>query len=286
MYVVTGATGNTGSVVAERLLDAGKPVRVIVRDAAKATRLAQRGAEVVVADLQDERALTDAFQNAQGVYLLSPPDIQARDFIPDRKRLTQRIVDILSSARVEHVVLLSSIAAQQTSGTGPIVSVHNAEQQLRASGLRSTFVRAGYFAENWSSVLPVAKQDGVLPVFFPSDVRVPTVAVRDIGPVAAQALLDGPRGVRIIELAGPTDVTPTDVAQAVSRLLGRQVTPAQAPLDSVVPTVTRFGISHNIAELFREMYAGIADGSVRWEGSGESVRGATSIGDALRPLIG
>jgi uncharacterized protein YbjT (DUF2867 family) len=261
---------------------------VIVRDAAKATGFAQRGAEVVVADLHDERALTAAFQNAQAVYLVSPPDIHARDFIPDRKRLTQRIVDLLQSARVEHVVLLSSIAAQQTSGTGPILSVHNAEQQLRASGLPSTFVRAGYFAENWSSVLPVAKQEGVLPVFFPSDVRVPTVAVRDIGPVAAQALLEGPRprGVRIIELAGPTDVTPMDVADALSRLLGRQVKTAQAPLDAVVPTVTRFGISHNIAELFRDMYAGIADGHVRWEGAGESVRGSTGIEDALRPMIG
>ena len=56
MFVITGATGNTGSVAAEALLAAGKKVRVVVRDAAKAKALAERGAEVFIADLSDEAA--------------------------------------------------------------------------------------------------------------------------------------------------------------------------------------------------------------------------------------
>src|SRR5690606_27036541 len=160
MFVITGATGHVGSVAAETLLAAGHQVRVVVRDAAKAARSRALGAEVFVADLTDQAALARAVRGARGVFLLSPPDIAARNFVADRKRLTQRQVDTLTDANVPHVVLLSSVGAQHASGTGPIVSVHNAEAQLRASGLAATFVRAGYFVENWGAVLSAVKSDG------------------------------------------------------------------------------------------------------------------------------
>ena len=67
MYVVMGATGNTGSVVAQRLLAQGKPVRVIVRSADKAATLAKQGAEIAVADMNDDRALAQALRGAEGL---------------------------------------------------------------------------------------------------------------------------------------------------------------------------------------------------------------------------
>jgi uncharacterized protein YbjT (DUF2867 family) len=268
------------------LLAQGKPVRVVVRSAAKAAALAAQGAEVAIADLSDERALAQALRGAEGLYYLSPPDLTARDFIAERKQLTARMARVIAEAGVKHTVLLSSVGAQHASSTGPILSTHNAEQQLRAAGVAATFVRAGYFVENWATVLSAAKQDGVLPAFFPAALRVPMIATPDIGAVAAQALLDGPRGLRVIELSGPEDASPNDVARALGDLLGRSVRVAEAPLDAVVPTFTSFGLSTNIAELFREMYAGMASGRVRWEGgSAEAVRGTTSLARALEPLL-
>jgi uncharacterized protein YbjT (DUF2867 family) len=286
MYVVTGATGKTGHVVAERLLAQGQPVRVVVRNAQKAADLANQGAEVVVTDLNDERALGEALRGATGLYYLSPPDVVSNAFITERKQLTERIARVIARLEVPHVVLLSSIASQSSSGTGPIMSTHNAEQQLRATGVPSTFVRAGYFVENWAPVLPVAKRDGVLPAFFPADLRIPTTATRDIGEVAAQALIDGPRGVRVIELSGPEDVSPNDVARAVGQLLGRSIRVAEAPLDAIVPTFTDLGMSANFAGLFRELYACIQSDRFAWEGgAAEAVRGKTSIAEALAPLL-
>jgi uncharacterized protein YbjT (DUF2867 family) len=286
MYVVTGATGNTGKIVAERLLALGQQVRVVVRHAEKAAQLAAQGAEVAIADLNDERALEQALRGAHGLYYISPPDLRAKSFIAERKQLTERIAKLVVRAGVGHVVLLSSIAAHHPSGTGPIVSTHNAEQQLLAAGVASTFVRAAYFVENWAAVLPAAKQDGVLPAFFPADLRIPMVATPDIGEVAAQALLDGPRGVRVIELSGPEDASPNDVARAVGQLLGRSVSVAEAPLDAVVPTFTGFGMSTDFAQLFRELYAGIQSGRVRWEGgSAEAGRGARSGRRTVRQIL-
>jgi uncharacterized protein YbjT (DUF2867 family) len=285
MFVITGATGRVGSIAAETLLAAGRAVRVVVRDAAKAERLKARGAEVFVADLADVEALGRAARGTEGVFLLSPPDLRANNFIGDRRRLTQRQVDALAAEKVAHVVLLSSTGAQQLAGTGPIVSVHNVEQQLRASGLPSTFVRAGYFVENWGALVQPVKNDGVLPSFLAADKRIPSVSTPDIGKVVAQALIDGPRGVRVIELSGPTDVSPNDVAATFSRLLGKPVTVAQPPLDAVVPTFISLGASENIAGLFRELYEGMAQGKVAAE-PGEHVRGTTPLDVTLRALLG
>ena len=284
MFVITGATGNTGSKTAEALLRAGKAVRAVVRDAAKAERLKSLGAEVFAADLGDAAALRSAVRGAQGVYLMSPPDLGAKDFVGERQKLTQSWVDALSAENVPHVVLLSSIGAQLSSGSGPIVSVRNLELQLRASGLPSTFVRAAYFVENWGAVVHPVKSDGVLPSFIAADRRIPQVCTADIGQAAAQALLDGARGVRVIELAGPSEVSPNDVAETFSRLLGKPVRVVEAPLDAVVPTFTSFGASENIAGLYRELYATIAEGKLVPE-PGERQRGTTSLETTLRALV-
>ncbi|HKO89898.1 MAG TPA: NmrA family NAD(P)-binding protein [Polyangiaceae bacterium] len=285
MFVITGATGHTGSAAAEALLAAGQQVRVVVRDRAKAEPLRARGAEIFVADLADTDALARAVHGAAGVFLISPPDLGAQDFIGERRRLTQRQVDVLAAEKVPHVVLLSSIGAQHASGTGLILSTHHAEQQLRSSGLAATFVRAGYFVENWAAVLGAVKGDGVLPSFTAADRRMPSVSTADIGKAIAQALLEGPRGVRVIELSGPSDVSPNEVAATFSRILGRPVQVVEAPLASIVPTFTSFGMSANIAGLFREMYEGMREGRIAAEG-GEQVRGTTPLETTLRALLG
>jgi len=77
MIAVLGATGNTGSVVANRLLSRGEKVRVIGRDANRLTRFVQKGAEAAIADATDASALVKAFDGARAVYALVPPNISA-----------------------------------------------------------------------------------------------------------------------------------------------------------------------------------------------------------------
>jgi uncharacterized protein YbjT (DUF2867 family) len=197
------------------------------------------------------------------------------------------VAGAVRAAAVPHVVFLSSIGAQHADGTGPIRTVHFGEKALADTGAATTFVRAGYFMENWAAVLPAAKGDGVLPSFLPAAHPQPMVATRDIGAISARALLAGGRGRRVIELAGPVDTSPDDVAAALSRILGRTIAVAEAPLDAVVPVFKGFGVSEDIALLYREMYAGIIGGRVAWEGKGaEAVRGTTHVEEVLRALAG
>ena len=286
MFVITGATGNTGSVAAQTLLAAGKAVRVVVRSAAKAKALAERGAEVVEADLNDEAALTAAFKGAEGVFVLSPPDVTLDGFLAKRKELTDRLARVAQAARVKHVVFLSSVGSQHAEGTGIIRSTYNGEQALRATGLPVTFVRAAYFMENWAAGLQPATQDGVLPSFVAAAQVIPMVASQDIGKAVAQALLDGPRGTRVIELSGPRDLSPNDVAAALGEVLGRDVKVAEAPLSATVPVLTSFGFSNDVAGLFQGMMEGIANGKVAFEGKAEALRGSTSVTQVFRALTG
>jgi uncharacterized protein YbjT (DUF2867 family) len=285
MYVISGATGNTGKVTATKLLQAGKKVRALVRNVDKAADLAALGAEVVAVDLADREGLARALTGAQGLYLLSPPDLGSQSFLAERSKLLGAVAAVAKGAAVPHVVFLSSVGGHRESGTGIIQSVHSGEVALRAAGVPSTFLRAAYFVENWASVLPVAKQDGVLPSFIPGDLKLPTVATSDIGSLAAEALLDGPRGERVLELSGPQDLTPNDVAATVSKILGRPIQLVEPPLEAVVPTFTSFGISADVAALFQGMYEGIRAGLVSFEGGkAEARRGKTSLEETLRQL--
>jgi uncharacterized protein YbjT (DUF2867 family) len=113
------------------------------------------------------------------------------------------------------------------------------------------------------------------------------VCTTDIGETAAELLLEGARAPRVVELSGPRDASPNDVAQTLSKILGKPVNVVEPPLDAVVPTFTSFGISPNIAGLFRDMYQGIKDGSVVFEGApAEARRGKTSLETSLRALVG
>jgi uncharacterized protein YbjT (DUF2867 family) len=285
MYVIAGVSGNTGSIVANALLEQGKKVRVLVRDAKKGEPWKARGAEVAVASVDDEEALTKALEGATAAYLLSPPDMGAQDFITQRRATIETIARAVERSKLPHVVFLSSAGAQHESGTGPIRTVHFGEGRLARTPAKTTFIRAAYFLDNWASVLGAAAQ-GKLPTFLPPDLAVPMVSTKDIGLVAAKALLEPPSGKNeIIELAGPRDYTSRELAAVLTRIVGKPVEVEAAPLEAVVPAFTSFGISTNVASLFQEMYAGIANGAVAFEGKGaRHVRGGVDAETAFRAL--
>ena len=284
MYVVAGASGNTGKVVAETLLGQKKPVRVVLHDAAKGEPWKQRGAEVAVAGLDDAEALAGALRGATGAYFLLPPHWGSTDVRRDNGLRTRALVKAVEASGVGHVVFLSSIAAHREAGTGPILSVHDAETALRATRADVTFVRAAYFMENWGASL-YALADGVLPTFLEPDRAIPMVATRDIGTTAAKALAEGGKGKTVIELAGPREYSPRDVAAALSRLTGKTVTVQKGPEEAMIPALTGAGLSPHWAALYQEMTHGVNVGHVTWEGgAARFVRGTTEIDAVLRTL--
>jgi uncharacterized protein YbjT (DUF2867 family) len=287
MYAIAGVTGHTGSVAADALLAQGKPVRVLVRDAAKGAAWKTKGAEVVVGSLGDVAVLTKLFSGAAGAFVLLPPVFTTETPLEDNAKLSAGFAEAIRAAGLPHVVLLSSVGAHHPDGTGPIRALHRAEHDLAATGAAVSFIRASSFQENWATSLG-GLAHGVLPTFIPVDLRYPQVATPDIGRAVASALAEGPAANkrRVIELAGPREYSSAEVAAAAAQIIGKPVVAQLGPLDAVVPAFTSFGVTRGGAELYREMFAGVASGRVGFEG-GEArlVRGTVEIADTLNALI-
>jgi uncharacterized protein YbjT (DUF2867 family) len=286
MYAVAGVSGRTGSVVADALLQAGKRVRVIVRDGARAAPWRARGAEVAIASLDDEHGLARALAGVEGAYLISPQDMRSPDPISDGWRIADAIARALQQSRPGHLVLLSSLAAHHAEGTGLSLTLHAAEERLADAPLPITFLRAAYLLENWLPVLGAAA-GGTLPTFIRPDRTIPMVATRDVGVAAARLLLEGPPAGRdLLEVSGPHDYSPADLASVLTALLGRPVQPEPLPLDAVVPIMTGSGASRGFAEQLRGLYAGIEDGKLaRLENGVRSGRGALDAEAFLRQAL-
>jgi uncharacterized protein YbjT (DUF2867 family) len=288
MYAVAGVSGKTGSVVAATLLQAGKPVRVIVRDVDKANPWRQRGADVAVASLQDPKTLAAALAGVDAAYLISPQDPRSPEPISDGWRVADSIARALRETRPGHVVLLSSLVAPYPEGTGLSLTLHAAEARLADAACPITFLRAAFFLDNWLPVLGAASA-GKLPTFIAPDREIPMVASRDIGLAAARALLEGPpRAPRAIaELSGPRGYSPRDLATTLSRILGRPVEPEALPLHAVVPMMTGFGASQAFAEQVRALYQCIEEGKLHGQGGDgvRTLRGTTDADTFLRSAL-
>jgi uncharacterized protein YbjT (DUF2867 family) len=287
MFVITGVTGHTGSVAASTLLAAGKPVRVVVRDAAKGEAWKAKGAEVAVAEISDRKAFAAALKGATGAYILLPPFAWNGTGIPaERAAVNDAIAGAVADAKPAHVVLLSSVGADQPKGTGPVQYLNHLETKLTSTGVPSTFLRASFFMENWGSMLKGAIDGGALYYGFTPEVVVPQVATEDIGKQVAKLLVEGaPATTRIVQFAGPDDLTLAGTAQVFSKVAGKEIKPVSVPLDAMINSLTGMGASQEVASLYAEMTAALNEGRMKFSAD-PIVRGSTTLETKLKALLG
>jgi uncharacterized protein YbjT (DUF2867 family) len=285
MYVITGANGQTGSAAMRHLLKTGAAVKAIVRKPDQVAHWTEAGAEVGVVDLLDTDALAETFRGAHGVYLMNPPAYAEPDIFAHAARVHDSLIAAAETAEVPHVVALSSVGAQHVDGTGNIKTTHDLELRLARSEIPVTIVRAANFMENWAWSLQRVASEGILPsMFLPVSKRLPMVSAADIGRVSAEQLLAGADAPPLIELHGPQDYSPADTAAALSDLVGRPVEATPVPEEQWSAIFASAGFSSNAAEAFCELYRGFNSGHTVFEGRGVTVRGETTLLEALRAL--
>lgn len=285
MYVVTGATGRVGGATARALLAAGAPVRVVVRDPARVGEWAACGAEVAVADLLDRAGLAAALAGGAGAFVLSPFDLAAPDPLAHADAVAASVAGAVADAGLPHVVALSSGGADLPAGTGPVVGLHRLEEALRGTGAVVTALRPCHFQEKVVDVLDVAREHGLLPVLGASaDEARPQVATRDVGAVAARALLAAPARSGTVDVLGPA-ASERDVARALSRALGRPVEPAVVPAVAWESSLEEAGLPPVAAALVAALYR--ADQRGLLEPRGDRVEdGTTPLADTVAALVG
>ncbi|MGP9822287.1 NmrA family NAD(P)-binding protein [Salinarimonas sp. NSM] len=280
MFLVTGLTGNTGAAVAETLLAAGAPVRALVRDLDRAAPWAARGVALVRGDATSADDLAAAMEGVTGAYVLAPPAYAAEDFVGAVASVGRATRAAIERAHPARLLFLSSEGAQVPEDTGVIRSLHAVETILAGAPTRLTFLRAAYFQENWLQVLPLAVAEGVLPSMLDLDRPQRMVATSDIGRVAAETLL-AEAAPGVIELAGPQDYTPIEVAAAAARVLGRAVTPVAPPREAWEGIFRQAGLRPQASALMAQMYDGIGSGVVTMSGDVPLTRGRVGIEETL-----
>ena len=256
MFVILGATGNCGSVVAEALLKKREKVRVVGRSKERLETLVRLGAEGFIADVTDARTLTKAFEGARAAYTLLPPNVAVTDVRGYQDRASSAIAEALEAAHVKHVVSLSSIGADKESGTGPVVGLHKMEQRFnQIQGLNVLHIRAGYFMENTLPQAGLIRNLGMMAGPVRADLPLPLIGTRDIGAFAADALLKLHfSGKQTRELLGQRDISYAEMARIIgSAISKKELSYQQVPKEQVIQGMTQMGMSRNMAELLCEM---------------------------------
>jgi uncharacterized protein YbjT (DUF2867 family) len=265
MIAITGATGNTGRPAAEALLAMGESVRAIGRDAKKLGPLVQKGAEAFAGNAEDAAFLTKAFEGAGAVYLLLPPDVGQPDMRAFQERLSDAYAAAVAAARVPYAVTLSSIGAQHSEKTGPIVGLHNLEQKLnRIPGLNVLHLRPGFFMENFFMSMQPLRSMGVLAGGLPGDVPMAMIAAKDIGTYAAGRLAAQDFvGSSTQELHGQRDIMMKEAATIIGKAIGKpELKYMQVPFMMLEPALVQMGMPKSTAALMIEMWKGSIAGLV------------------------
>ena len=266
MYVVLGASGNTGHVVANNLLTAGQKVRVVGRNSAHLQPLAAQGAETFIADVTDAGALAKAFHQADAAYVMIPPNPASTDPLGYSTRVSDAIAAAVQSAGTKNVVALSSIGADKARGTGPVLGLYNLEQKLnQISSANVLHLRAGYFMENTLPQANAIRQAGNVVAPLRPDLKLSIIATRDIGAAAADALLHpSVHGKQTRELLGQRDLTYAEVATIIGKAIGKpDLKYVRVPDDQFRAALVQMGMSDQFSKLLLEMIGALNSGHMR-----------------------
>ena len=286
MYAIMGITGRVGGAIAENLLAQGEKIRAIVRTPEKAAQWRDRGAEIAVADVDDPNALASAFEGTDGVFLMVPPNFAPAPGFPELRKTLASYRAALAKALPKKAVYLSSIGAEQTSGLGLITGSHLLEQTLRDLPIAHAFLRAGWFIYNNASDVTTAQSEGrIYSNLYPLDRKFSLVATADIGKAGADVLRQEWTGTRHIEVAGPEQYSPNDIARALSSVLGRTIEVVAVPRDKWTEFFVGQGMPEGRTEPRAEMVDGFNSGWIHFGVAGtEHITGTTSLTSVIAKL--
>jgi len=259
MNVILGASGNTGSLIANFLLSKGQKVRVVGRDVRRLQRFVRKGAEALTAEMTDAAALSKAFGGARAAYLLLPP-ITSRE---DQERQSDAIAKAVKDSGLRYAVHLSSYGAHVPEGTGPVTGLHSSEQKLNAiSNLNVLHLRAAYFMENNLTAIDMIHGMGLFGHALLPDLKLPMIATRDVGDYASQRLMDLDfSGKETRELLGERDLSMTEATAVIARGIGKSnLRYEQFTYDQVQQVLVQMGMPPEKAAVYIEMFEAINAG--------------------------
>jgi uncharacterized protein YbjT (DUF2867 family) len=258
MIVITAPTGNIGRQLLNDVLDSGKPVRVIARDPSRLPATTRQRIDVVQGSHGDVNVLKRAFEGAEAVFWLVPPDPHATSVDAAYVDFSRPACEAIKSHRVRRVVAVSALGrGTPVAGKAGLVTASLKMCDLIAStgsGLRALTMPS--FMDNIIRQKEPIKRQGVFFGPISGDRKLPTCATRDIAAVAARLLLDSSwNGHQDAPVLGPEDLSCNDMANVMSDVLGKQVRYQQIAFEAYKAGFIERGMSEAMAQGMTDMAA-------------------------------
>jgi uncharacterized protein YbjT (DUF2867 family) len=260
---LTGSLGNTGKPLATQLVKAGHQVTVISSDAEKKAAIEAIGAKAAIGSVSDAAFLTTAFTGADAVFAMTPPALGGANIVRNTTEAGNAFAQAIKAANVKKLVMLSSTGADFPAGTGPIAGLHNIEQIYSGlQGVAITFLRAGYFYNNYYNDIPVIRAFNIINTNYPRSIRIPLVHPTDIAAIAADELQKQTSGIHV-RYAVSDVKTPAEIASILGKAIGKPALPwVEATDEQFRQALTQAGLPAEMAGLYTEMGQALKDGKL------------------------
>ncbi|MDB5553894.1 MAG: NAD-dependent epimerase/dehydratase family protein [Rhizobium sp.] len=270
MIVITAPTSSIGSQVLENILDGGEPIRVIARDPSRIPTHVRERIEIVEGSHGDADIVQRAFEGADAVFWLPPPNPLTSTIEAAFLDFTRPACEAFKSAGVRRVVGISALGrGTGLEGNAGMVTVSLAMDNLIAStGVAYRPLTMPSFIDNMLRQVQSIGKQGMFFSPLTGDRKHPTCATRDIATVAARRLLDHFwSGSHEVPVLGPEDLSQEDMARIMSEALGKPVRFQQIPIDAFKAQLLERGSSEAFAQGIVDMMIakdnGLDDGETR-----------------------
>jgi uncharacterized protein YbjT (DUF2867 family) len=289
MNIILGASGQVGSAITDFLLEKKVPVRAVIRDVKKAENLKEKGAEVAIADYFDLNTLKDTVKGGKLIFVITPETGQSEDVLGDTKRILENYRKAIENSEIKTIIGLSSGGAHYEKyerNTGNLLMSNMLEHEFLSLSINQVFVRPSYYYSNWLMSLAMAKEKGILPSFYPTNLKIDMNSPIDVAEFIAGKISEGVDKSEMIELTGPEKYSSNDVADEMAKALGREVKAREIPREKWAETMKNIGFADNAAKNFIKMTELVAEGNAKPEGKGKNpISLKTSLRDYFKAYI-
>lgn len=281
MNIIVGATGQVGSYLIQELKQQNVPVRALVRNLQK---LSDKTVESQEVDLFDVEKLMKAFQGGTTAFVLTPENPMSNDVIGDTKRIIENYKAAIQATGIKKVVALSCVGAHINGDTGNILMSRILEQGLDELDTERVFIRPSYYFSNWLAYMETVDQHGVLPTFFPEELRIEMHSPIDLAKFAAKVITDTSSSEKrkIYELTGEEKYSSRDVADTFSKVLNKDVTVQPIERDKWQETLLSVGFTVNAARNLADMTQAVIDNLAVPEYPNNIIKLPTTLTDYLK----
>lgn len=256
MIVVTAPTGLIGRQLVQNLLRADVPIRVIARDPTRLADEVRSRAEVVQGSHGDAGVVSRAFHGADTVFWLVPPDPKAASVMAAYVDFTRAAAAALDEHGIKRVVSITALGrgSPLADRAGYVAGSLAMDDLIAGTDVALRSLAMPSFMDNLARQAGVIREQGKFFLPIAGDLKLPSIATRDIATVAARWLLDESwTGQSEVPILGPEDISFNDMAEILSDVLGRSVMYEQIRLEAYNARLMQFGMTAAMARGMTDM---------------------------------